>query len=136
MYPRVPSARRAGEKLGKPLLGSTQGAWYQAAAALPALNPQQQQQPLPDDEMDALRARCEQLLEAEVQAAEREMARRNPGDYKWLQHVRQSGTTADKVAAVSLQVQVCAAVRFVMAALRTAVAAVRCPRGSSMRVQP
>jgi ribosome biogenesis protein MAK21 len=33
------------------------------------------------------------------------MGRRNPADFKWLQQVKRSGTTADKVAAYTLQVQ-------------------------------
>jgi hypothetical protein len=46
------------------------------------------------------------MLENEAAAFEREMGRRNPADFRWLQQVKRSGTTADKVAAYTLQVQV------------------------------
>lgn len=93
-----------GEKYGKSLLGKDEPAvWYQAAAALPALPPCEQ---VSDEVVDQLRGQCEQLLEAESAAFAKDMQRRNMADYKWLQQVKQSGTTADKVAAVTLQVQV------------------------------
>jgi ribosome biogenesis protein MAK21 len=79
--------------------------WHEAAAALPAL-PTTSVPPCTDTELEALRKQAEQLAEGEASALEREMARRNPADYRWLQTVKTSGTTADRVAAITLQVQV------------------------------
>lgn len=98
-------SKPAGEKHGKSLLGKDEPTiWYQAAAALPALPPASEQ--LPDDVIDNLRTQGEQLLEAEAAAFQKELQRKNVADYKWLQQVKQSGTTSDRVAAVTLQIQV------------------------------
>lgn len=48
----------------------------------------------------------EKLLEAEAAVFDRELQRRNAADYKWLQQVKRSGTTADKVAAMTLMIRV------------------------------
>ena len=40
-----------------------------------------------------------------MQAFEQNMGKRSSGDSKWLQQVRRSGTTSDKVAAMSVLVQ-------------------------------
>ncbi|GFH22680.1 CBF domain-containing protein [Haematococcus lacustris] len=45
------------------------------------------------------------MLANEAASFEREMQKRNAADYKWLQQVKRQGTTADKVAAITLQVQ-------------------------------
>jgi hypothetical protein len=37
---------------------------------------------------------------------ERDLAKRAAADYKWLQQVKRGGTTADKVAAMTLQIRV------------------------------
>lgn len=48
----------------------------------------------------------EKLLEAEAAVFDRELQRRNAADHKWLQQVKRSGTTADKVAAMTLMIRV------------------------------
>jgi ribosome biogenesis protein MAK21 len=61
---------------------------------------------LDDDTVERLRQRAEALLEAEAAAYEQALGRRSAGDARWLQQVRKSGTTADRVAAMTLLVQV------------------------------
>jgi hypothetical protein len=48
----------------------------------------------------------EKLVEAEAAVFERELQRRNSADFKWLQQVKRTGTTADKVAAMTLMIRV------------------------------
>lgn len=62
--------------------------------------------PLDDEAVEGLRQRCEALLANEVAAFDRELRSRSAADYKWIQQVKRSGTTSDKVAAITLQVQV------------------------------
>uniref|UniRef100_A0A383VK77 CCAAT-binding factor domain-containing protein n=1 Tax=Tetradesmus obliquus TaxID=3088 RepID=A0A383VK77_TETOB len=122
---------RPGEARGKSLLGKDEPAiWYEAAAALEPL-------PAPPPAAaaaaaggkgaakagkaaaaagqldfaaaDAIRTKAEGLLEREAALFEREMAGRNAADSRWLAQVRRSGTTADKVAAMSLLVSSSAA---------------------------
>lgn len=50
----------------------------------------------------------EKLIEAEASVFEREFSKRNAADFKWLQQVKRGGTTADKVAAMTLQIRVSA----------------------------
>ena len=45
-------------------------------------------------------------MEAEVAAFDRDLAKRSSADFKWLQQVKRSGTTADKVAAMTLMIRV------------------------------
>jgi hypothetical protein len=61
---------------------------------------------LDDDSAERLRQRADALLEAEAAAYEQALGRRSAGDARWLQQVRRSGTTADRVAAMTLLVQV------------------------------
>lgn len=71
-----------------------------SAAALPAVLT------LDADTTERLRQRADALLEAEAAAYEQALGRRSAGDARWLQQVRKSGTTADRVAAMTLLVQV------------------------------
>ena len=86
--------------------------WYVAAAAMPALQNQEeskrqtQSAPLDDEQVEQLRQRCEAIFANEATAFERELKRKNLADYKWIMQVKRSGTTSDKVAAITLQVQV------------------------------
>ncbi|KAF5834970.1 CBF/Mak21 family-domain-containing protein [Dunaliella salina] len=82
--------------LAKPASSSLEGGSSKAADA-PA--------PLTDEQIDELRQRCEGILANEAAAFERELKRRNLADYKWIMQVKRSGTTSDKVAAITLQVQ-------------------------------
>ena len=106
----VPSVGpRPGESRGKSLLARDEPSiWFEAAASLdPLPDPQTSSaQPLDDSAAQAVRARAEQLLEHEAQVFERDLAKRNASDAKWLQQVKRAGTTADKVAAMALLVQV------------------------------
>jgi len=61
---------------------------------------------LDGDTVERLRQRADTLLEAEAAAYEQALGRRSAGDARWLQQVRRSGTTADRVAAMTLLVQV------------------------------
>ena len=45
-------------------------------------------------------------MEAEAAVFDSELARRNASDFKWLQQVKRSGTTADRVAAMTLMIRV------------------------------
>ncbi|KAL6757303.1 CBF/Mak21 family-domain-containing protein [Haematococcus lacustris] len=95
---------RPGEQHGKSLLGkSDPTVWFEAAAALPPLPASDQ--PISDEDVERLRQQGEQMLANEAASFEREMQKRNAADYKWLQQVKRQGTTADKVAAITLQVQ-------------------------------
>jgi hypothetical protein len=53
-----------------------------------------------------LRARGEAALAREAAVFEAEMGRKGGQDARWLQQVRQSGTMSDKVAAITLLLQV------------------------------
>lgn len=55
--------------------------------------------------MAEARARGEALLEREAAVFEQELGRKNGQDARWLQQVRRSGTTSDKVAAITLLLQ-------------------------------
>lgn len=81
--------------------------WYAAAAAFPDLEaPTGSNQPQPDDVLvEAKRAEAEIALERETELFEADMGRKGGQDARWLQQVRRSGTTADKVAANSLVIQ-------------------------------
>ncbi|GFH16007.1 CBF domain-containing protein, partial [Haematococcus lacustris] len=95
---------RPGEQHGKSLLGKSDPTiWFEAAAALPPLPASDQ--PISDEDVERLRQQGEQMLANEAASFEREMQKRNAADYKWLQQVKRQGTTADKVAAITLQVQ-------------------------------
>mmetsp|Transcript_8714 Transcript_8714/g.18540 ORF Transcript_8714/g.18540 Transcript_8714/m.18540 type:complete len:1163 (-) Transcript_8714:938-4426(-) len=100
---------RPGEERGfKSLLGKDDATiWYEAASALPPLPaPAAEQDGEPDlDQVERLRQEGEQLIENEVQAFDRELQRRNAADYRWIQQVKRSGTTADRVAAMTLMIQ-------------------------------
>ena len=84
--------------------------WYEAAAALPPLPASASATPalgsIDPDLYENCRVKAEALLEQEAAAYEREMSRRNASDAKWLAQVKRSGTTADKLAAATLLVQV------------------------------
>ena len=54
----------------------------------------------------SLRQEGERLVEAEAAVFDSELARRNAADFKWLQQVKRSGTTADRVAAMTLMIRV------------------------------
>lgn len=53
-----------------------------------------------------MRQRGEVLIEREATVFEAELGRKNGQDARWLQQVRRSGTTSDKVAALTLLLQV------------------------------
>ena len=53
-----------------------------------------------------LRQRGQALLEREAAVFEAELGRKNGQDARWLQQVRRSGTTSDKVAPFTLLLQV------------------------------
>ena len=93
---------------GKSLLGRDEPSrWYEAAEALPALADAAAAAPADDAAVEAARVRAEAALEREAEILERTMPARVGGaDARWLQQVRRSGTTADKVAAHSLIIQV------------------------------
>ena len=92
---------------GKSLLVRDDGnVWFEASALLPSL-PSSSSVTDPDlDLVEKLRQEGEQLLEAEAASFERELEKRNSADFKWLQQVKRSGTTADKVAAMTLMIRV------------------------------
>lgn len=77
--------------------------WYQASAQLPKISAPTE---VNDELAEQKRMEAEKLAENEAAAFDRNLQKRNPSDYRWLQQVKQSGTTADKVAAATLQVQV------------------------------
>eukprot|EP00967_Tisochrysis_lutea_P117205 scaffold189358_cov14-Tisochrysis_lutea.AAC.1 len=82
--------------------------WYVAAAEMPRLATPEGAAPaalLSEEKIEELRNRCEGILANEAAAFERELKRRNLADYKWIMQVKRSGTTSDKVAAITLQVQ-------------------------------
>jgi hypothetical protein len=56
--------------------------------------------------MEALRKRAEEAVDKEALLFEADVSGRNGQDARWLQQVRKSGTTADKLAALTLLVQV------------------------------
>lgn len=102
----------AGEARGKSLQGKDDPVvWYEAAKALAPL-PNAASASLPggaranDALLDAMRERGEALLETEAQVFERDLGKRNSSDARWLQQVKRSGTTSDKIAATTLLVQV------------------------------
>lgn len=66
-----------------------------------------------------LRAKGEALLEREAAVFEAEMGRKNGQDARWLQQVRRSGTTSDKVAAITLLLQVSVGFAFLYHPLET-----------------
>ena len=92
---------------GKSLLVRDDGnVWFEASALLPPV-PLSSSAAEPDfDLVEKLRQEGEKLLEAEASSFERELEKRNSADYKWLQQVKRSGTTADKVAAMTLMIRV------------------------------
>lgn len=92
---------------GKSLLVRDDGnIWYEAAALLPPV-PLPSSSAEPDlDLVEKLRQEGEKLMEAEAASFERELEKRNSADFKWLQQVKRSGTTADKVAAMTLMIRV------------------------------
>lgn len=92
---------RPGDKLGKSILDKDEASlWYEAAAALP--KPTSNKLETDDAVIEQKRHHAEQLLETEVVLFETMLQRRSPADARWLQTVRRTGTTADKVAAASL----------------------------------
>jgi len=98
---------RPGETKGRSLLSHDEPTiWYEAALGLPALTPDPSAPPLDDAAAERLRNASEQLLEREAAVFEKDLARRNAADSRWLAQVRRGGTTADKVAAMTLLVQV------------------------------
>jgi hypothetical protein len=104
---------RPGAGSGKSLLGRDEPTiWYEAAAGLPPLKDADTAGPPLDEAAAAvLRQRAEALLDHEAAVFEKDLARRNSGDTRWLAQVRRSGTTSDKVAAMTLLVQVRQALR-------------------------
>ena len=92
---------------GKSLLGRDEPSrWYEAAEALPPLAGAADAGPADDAAVEAARTQAEAALKREAEILERTMPARVGGaDARWLQQVRRSGTTADKVAAHSLIIQ-------------------------------
>ena len=102
-------ALNTGGLIGKSLLAKDQpSVWYMAAAALPSLQVADgiDKPPLNDEQVDQLRMQCDTIIANEVAAFDRDLKRRNAADYKWIMQVKRSGTTSDKVAAITLQVLV------------------------------
>lgn len=98
---------RPGESKGRSLLAHDEPTvWYEAAANLPALKAAPGARAPNEAAVEELRAAADRLLEQEAGAFERDLARRNAADSRWLSQVRRSGTTSDKVAAMTLLVQV------------------------------
>jgi ribosome biogenesis protein MAK21 len=100
---------RPGESKGRSLMGADEPTiWYEAAAGLPPLAPPpgRASGALGEAAAEKLRSAGEALVEREAGAFEKDLARRNAADSRWLAQVRRSGTTADKVAAMTLLVQV------------------------------
>lgn len=58
------------------------------------------------EQVAQMRQRGETLIEREATVFEAELGRKNGQDARWLQQVRRSGTTSDKVAALTLLLQV------------------------------
>lgn len=84
-------------------------AWHQAVKALVAALPATasgSHRPVSEEVLEALRTRADALLETEAQVFERDLSKRNSSDARWLQQVKRSGTTSDKIAATTLLVQV------------------------------
>ncbi len=81
--------------------------WFEAAAALPALEASALAAPaLDEDAAEVKRQEAERLLEHEAEVFEKDLQKRNAADARWLQQVRKAGTTQDKIAAMTLLVQV------------------------------
>ncbi|KIY94505.1 Uncharacterized protein MNEG_13456 [Monoraphidium neglectum] len=100
---------RPGESKGRSLMSHDEPTiWFEAAALLPKLDPAGRP-PLGEEAAEKLRAAGEQLIEREAAAFERDLEKRNAADHRWLGQVRRGGTTADKVAAMTLLVQESAA---------------------------
>ncbi|GAB4813011.1 hypothetical protein N2152v2_000057 [Parachlorella kessleri] len=78
--------------------------WHEAAALLPTL-PDGGGREAEPALVQAKKAAAEQLLQREEQAFEQSMGRRGEQDLRWLQQAKRSGTTQDKVAAMSVLVQ-------------------------------
>ena len=86
--------------------------WHQALAKLPPLQAEEAGgQSVDPDLYEQRRVAAEKLMESEAAAFEKELSKRNPTDSNWLQQVRRAGTSADKLAAATLLVQVRARVR-------------------------
>ena len=100
-----PTAARPGKR--SLLTRDEPALWYAAAEALPPL-PENGAGGPPADEVlvEAKRAEAEAAMERESELFEADMGRKSGQDARWLQTVRRSGTTADKVAAHSLVIQV------------------------------
>lgn len=103
---------RPGESKGRSLMSHDEPTiWWEASGQLPKLDGKPPKggaaaAPLDEAAAEKLRAAGEALMEREAGVFERDLARRNAADSKWLAQVRRSGTTADKVAAMTLLVQV------------------------------
>ncbi|KAG1665927.1 hypothetical protein FOA52_004516 [Chlamydomonas sp. UWO 241] len=98
----------AGAGGDKSLLGRDESIWWKALDALPPLVGDPAAPSGGDADLDRceiLRQEGEKLVEAESAVFERDLAKRAAADYKWLQQVKRGGTTADKVAAMTLQIR-------------------------------
>eukprot|EP00798_Chlamydomonas_sp_ICE-L_P018712 gene18712-25235_t len=97
---------RPGGATGKSLLGRDDASiWYEAASALPPLELVDDDGEEDPDLVERMRQQGELMLEAETASFEKDMSKRNAADAKWLDQVKRSGTTQDKVAAITLTIQ-------------------------------
>ena len=83
------------------------------SAGLPALpgadaDGDEEEEELDEDEEEELRAHAEALEASAADAFTKRLGKRNSAEAKWLQLSRSSGTTSDRVAALTLLVQVSA----------------------------
>lgn len=77
--------------------------WHEAVAQLPSL-PTADAPPLPPLAADQLRVHAESLVEHEAAAFAWQMEHGSRGDLRWLQQARRSGTTQDRIAALTVLV--------------------------------
>eukprot|EP00892_Ulva_mutabilis_P000964 jgi/Ulvmu1/10869/UM007_0043.1 len=94
----------SGGKSGKSLLGDEDSAiWYEVSATITA--PAQHGSAPSEDVIEVKTKVAERLLEAETTTFDRKLSRSNHADFQWLQTVRRSGTSRDKIAACALVVE-------------------------------
>lgn len=78
--------------------------WHEAVAQLPPLPTAHDAAPLTPLAADQLRVHAETLIEHEAAAFAWQMEHGSRGDLRWLQQARRSGTTQDRIAALTVLV--------------------------------
>lgn len=78
--------------------------WHEAVAQLPPLPTAHDAPPLAPLAADQLRVHAESLVEREAAAFSWQMEHGTRGDLRWLQQARRSGTTQDRIAALTVLV--------------------------------